>query len=191
MRRSHLALDDLGTFVGQQHSQHRAMAVCLVLAIATHRKVAGVGQGGEQFERVTGLGAGHFRAVFLAEDGPLSGGLGLLPQLHGLDARRDEVEKFHRAAARRPDPVRAALVEQLRRAGSVLWRERRRDELAVKLLTEVRDLFRDGGQLDEKRAAALDDALAVLADPDRGKVLAPVITAVEALRADAGDRTRL
>ena len=109
----------------------------------------------------------------------------------GLDARRDEVERFHRAAARRPDPVRAALVEQLRRAGSVLWRERRRDELAVKLITEIRDLFRDGGQLDEKRAAALDDALAVLADPDRGKVLAPVITAVEALRADAGDRTRL
>lgn len=109
----------------------------------------------------------------------------------GLDSRRDEVERLHRAAARRPDPARAALVEQLRRAGSVLWRERRRDELAVKLLTEIRDLFRDGGQLDEKRAAALDDALAVLADPDRDEALAPVITAVEALRADAGDRTRL
>ena len=109
----------------------------------------------------------------------------------GLDARRDEVARLHRAAARRPDPVRAALVEQLRRAGSVLWRERRRDELAVKLLAEIRDLLRDGGQLDEKRATALDDALAVLTDSDREKALTPVIAAVEALRADAGDRTRL
>jgi hypothetical protein len=109
----------------------------------------------------------------------------------GLDARRDEVERLHRAAARRPDPARAALVEQLRRAGSVLWRERRRDGLAVKLLAEIRDLLRDGSQLDGKRAAALDDALAVLADPGRDEVLSPVITAVEALRADAGDRTRL
>lgn len=109
----------------------------------------------------------------------------------GLDARRDEVERLHRAAARRPDPVRAALVEQLRRAGSVLWRERRRDELAVKVLTETRDLLRDNGQLDGKRAAALETALSVLADTNREKVLAPVITAVEALRADAGDRTRL
>lgn len=109
----------------------------------------------------------------------------------GLDARRDDVARLHRAAARRPDPVRAALVEQLRRAGSVLWRERRRDELAVKLLAEIRDLLRDGGQLDGKRAAALDDALAALTDPGREKALAPVIAAVEALRADAGDRTRL
>ncbi len=109
----------------------------------------------------------------------------------GLDARRDEVERLHRAAARRPDPARAALVEQLRRAGSVLWRERRRDELAVKLLTEIRDLLRDGGQLDGNRAGALDDALAILAAPGRDKVLDPVITAIEALRADAGDRTRL
>ncbi|MDH3010663.1 hypothetical protein [Gordonia alkanivorans] len=109
----------------------------------------------------------------------------------GLDARRDEVERLHRAAVRRPDPARAALVEQLRRAGSVLWRERRRDELAVKVLNETRDLLRDGGQLDNKRAAALDDALAVLADPGREKDLAPLIAAVAALRADAGDRTRL
>ncbi|MGC4933049.1 hypothetical protein ACLQ3C_05145 [Gordonia sp. DT30] len=109
----------------------------------------------------------------------------------GLDARRDEVERLHRAAARRPDPARAALVEQLRRAGSVLWRERRRDELAVKLLTEIRDLLLDGGQLDETRAVALDEAMEVLTDPDRAKVLAPMITAVEALRADAGDRIRL
>ncbi|MCK0089772.1 hypothetical protein MWU77_03135 [Rhodococcus sp. F64268] len=109
----------------------------------------------------------------------------------GLNARRDEVERLHRAAARRPDPARAALVEQLRRAGSVLWRERRRDELAVKLLTEIRDLLRVGGQLDEKRTIALDEALAALTDPGREKALAPVIAAVEALRADAGDRTRL
>lgn len=109
----------------------------------------------------------------------------------GLDARRDEVARLHRAAALRPDPVRAEQVEQLRRAGSVLWRERRRDELAVKLLAEIRGLLRDGGQLDEKRAAALDDALAALTDPGREMALTPVIAAVEALRADAGDRTRL
>ncbi|MBW0291838.1 hypothetical protein ATN37_09065 [Rhodococcus sp. MH15] len=109
----------------------------------------------------------------------------------GLDARHDEVERLHRAAARRPDPERAALVEQLRREGSALWRERRREQLVVKLLTEIRDLIRDGGQLDGQRAAALDDALAVLADTVRDEVLDPVLTAVEALRADAGDRTRL
>jgi hypothetical protein len=70
------------------------MAMCFVLAVATHLEVALAGQRREQLDGVAVLRSSHFSPVLLDELGPLRRCLGLLAELHGLDARR-EVGKPH------------------------------------------------------------------------------------------------
>ncbi|MEY8567331.1 hypothetical protein AALF15_12265 [Corynebacteriaceae bacterium 7-707] len=80
--------------------------------------------------------------------------------LDALDARRDEVARLHRVAARQPDPQVAAAVEQVRRAGVLLNQELRHRQR-------------------EK-----------LTDPASDELLEDALLAVDDLRAALGDRTR-
>ena len=80
--------------------------------------------------------------------------------LDALDARRDEVARLHRVAARQPDPQVAAAVEQVRRAG-------------VLLNQELRHRQREG-----------------ITDPASDELLEDALLAVDDLRAALGDRTR-
>ncbi len=80
-------LADVRTCSRQQLPQNGAMAAGLLLAVATHRQIGGVGEGGQQRQIVSGCRGRQLRLVRFAEGRPLGRGLRGLPQLHGFAAR--------------------------------------------------------------------------------------------------------
>lgn len=65
------------------------MAMGFILAIAAHRKVALVGEGGEEVESVLVFGERHFGPVFTDKCGPLGRCFGGEGNFHRLEARRN------------------------------------------------------------------------------------------------------
>src|SRR5581483_1919121 len=80
---------DVGAFFDEQLSQHRAVAVRLVLAIAADREIRRVRERREHIEQVIALGTLHFGAIFTYELLPLGGGRRVQRKLHDFRAWRE------------------------------------------------------------------------------------------------------
>ncbi|MCD2143961.1 hypothetical protein [Gordonia paraffinivorans] len=110
--------------------------------------------------------------------------------LDALDAGRGEVERLHRAAARRPDPERAELAAQLRGIGVALHQEQRRRNGGYRQLVAVYRALEKHDALDDELRAALLDAARSLGERQPA-LLSQAIEKVDAVRELLGDGTQL